>query len=75
MLDLQLGWYLNIKNWPENSQNYSEFSLILIGSIFHFEVRVVGNSFAVILSHRLTVGYKPVKTFKKPIKTTQNNLS
>ena len=34
MLDLQVGWYLNIKSWLENSQNYFDYSPILIGSIF-----------------------------------------
>ena len=43
ILDLQVGWYLNIKNWLENSQNYSKYLLILIGSIFNHNMRVVEN--------------------------------
>jgi hypothetical protein len=46
MLDLQVSWYLNIKSWPENSQNYPEYSSILIESIFYQNTRVVEHSSA-----------------------------
>jgi len=44
MLDLQIGWYLNIRSWLENFLNYFRYSLILIESIFHCNIRVMKNS-------------------------------
>jgi len=44
MLDLQIGWYLNIRSWLENFLNYFRYSLILIESIFHCNIRVMENS-------------------------------
>jgi len=43
MLDLQVGCFVNIRGWPENSQNYYEYSPILIRNIFHHNTRVVEN--------------------------------
>jgi hypothetical protein len=45
MLDLQVSWYLNIKNWLENFQNYYEYPSILIRSIFHHNTWAVENPF------------------------------
>jgi hypothetical protein len=45
MLDIQVDWYLNIKIWLENSQNYFEYSQILIKNISRHNTRVVENPF------------------------------
>jgi len=39
------GWYLKYQSWPENSQNYSKYSPILIGSIFHCNTQAMKNIF------------------------------
>jgi hypothetical protein len=78
MLDIEVGWYLNIRSWLENSQNYFEYSPILIESIFHHNIRVVGKRFRFpglvnpvivptwILSIIIYLGIQAHNKFKKP---------